>query len=312
MLSVVIPTYNAAPFLPLLLKRLQEQTVPHELIIIDSGSTDNTLDLITSEDILLLSIDKASFNHGTTRNLGLKLAKSDIVVFMTQDALPASPDTLEKLMVMLCSREDIALAYGRQLPYPETGVFGRFARLINYPDYSVIKTKDLIPTMGIKTCSCSNSFAAYRKANLESVGGFPSETILGEDVSVAARFILQGKAVAYCAEAQVFHSHDYSLLEEFKRYFDIGVFHEEQSAVLSEFSKAESEGFKYVLQEWRYLSQNGYKRLIPAQLVRMVAKYIGYKMGRKQNLFPNSIKRRISMHPGFWHKLPSSTTELDH
>ena len=300
MLSIVIPTYNAASFLPLLLERLRQQTLPHEVIIIDSESTDNTKDLIRNEGLQLVPIRKDSFNHGTSRNLGLRLAKYDIVVFMTQDALPASSETLEKLVTMLRSQKDIAMAYGRQLPYPETGVFGSFARLANYPNRSIIKTKALIPEMGIKTCSCSNSFAAYRKDDLESVGGFPSDTILGEDVSVAARFILQGKAVAYCAEAEVFHSHDYTLIEEFKRYFDIGVFHEEQRAVLSEFSKAESEGLKYVIQEWQYLAQNGHMLLIPAQLIRMVAKYIGYKMGRMESLFPRAFKRRISMHPTFW------------
>ncbi|PHK32855.1 family 2 glycosyl transferase [Nostoc linckia z16] len=300
MLSVIIPTYNAASYLPLLLTKLREQTIAHELIIIDSESTDGTRELLKGDNIRLVPIPKASFNHGATRNLGLQLATFDTVVFMTQDALPASPATLEKLVAMIHSRDDIAMGYGRQLPYPDTGIFGRFARIMNYPEQSVVKTKALIPSMGIKTCSCSNSFAAYRKADLESVGGFPSDTILGEDVSVAARFILQGKGVAYCADAEVFHSHDYTVTEEFKRYFDIGVFHHEQRAVLSEFSKAESEGFKYVLEEWQYLRRNGLLTLIPAQIVRTVAKYIGYKIGRAEERFPAALKRRISMHPGFW------------
>ena len=97
------------------------------------------------------------------------------------------------------------------------------------------------------------------------------------------------------------------MAEEFKRYFDIGVFHQEQNAILKEFSKAESEGVKYVLQEWQYLSQNGYAFLIPVQLVRAAAKYIGYRMGRSEYLFPNNLKSRLSMHPGFWAN--SSTKE---
>lgn len=310
MLSIVIPTYNAAAYLPLLLQKLREQTIQNEIIIIDSESTDNTQEIARKEGVRLVPIKKVSFNHGNSRNLGLQLANSTVVVFMTQDALPASPQTLENLLSMLNSQDDIAMAYGRQLPYPETGVFGRFARLANYPAHSMVKTKASIPEMGIKTCSCSNSFAAYRKLDLLSVGGFPSDTILGEDVSVAARFIMQNKAVAYCADAQVFHSHDYTILEEFKRYFDIGVFHQEQQAILSKFSGADSEGFKYVVQELQYLSRNGYKRLIPAQLIRTLAKYIGYKMGKKENRFPISLKRRISMHPGFW--LTPSKEESSH
>ncbi|SOD95075.1 glycosyltransferase family 2 protein [Spirosoma fluviale] len=300
MISVIVPTHNAESYLPQLLKQLKEQTLSHELIIIDSESTDRTKELASLEDLKLINIQKSQFNHGSTRNLGVQIASYEVVVFLTQDALPASPYTLERLIAMLHSREDIAMAYGRQLPYPETGVFGHFARLTNYPAGSLIKTKALIPKMGIKTCSCSNSFAAYRKVDLTTVGGFPSDTILGEDVSVAARFILRGQAVAYCAEAEVFHSHDYTLLEEFKRYFDIGVFHNEQKEVLKEFSQAESEGIKYVMDEWSYLRRHGYTTLIPSQLVRTVAKYVGYKLGSLENFFPNFLKRQLSMHRSFW------------
>ena len=150
------------------------------------------------------------------------------------------------------------------------------------------------------SCSCSNSFAAYRKADLLAVGGFPTDTILGEDVSVAARLILQGKALAYCAEAEVYHSHDYTVTEEFKRYFDIGVFHQEQQAVLSVFTQAESEGFKYVVQEWQYLRRSGRLSLIPAQLIRTIAKYAGYRLGSWEQHLPVYLKRRISMHQSFW------------
>lgn len=300
MVSVVIPIYNAAAFLPALLRRLKEQTLKHELILIDSESDEATQQVLAEERVDVVRIKKADFNHGTTRNLGLRIAKYDSVVFMTQDALPSSSETLQRLVDMLDSRTDIAMAYGRQLPYPETGVFGRVARLTNYPGVSLIKTKEMIPQMGIKTCSCSNSFAVYKKADLSEIGGFPSHTILGEDVSVAARFILQGKAVAYCSEAEVYHSHDYSVMEEFKRYFDIGVFHQEQRLILSQFTKAESEGLKYVLQEWQYLKQNRSLHLIPAQLVRTVAKYVGYRLGSWEEHIPSTVKRKISMHSSFW------------
>lgn len=300
MVSVIIPTYNAAAYLPDLIQSLRQQSQPHELLFIDSQSDEATQRIFDQENVRVIPIRKEEFNHGTTRNLGAQLAQYDTVVFMTQDALPASTKTLQYLVEMLHSRADIALAYGRQLPHSQTGTFGRFARLMNYPAQSLIKTKALIPKMGIKTCSCSNSFAAYRKVDLWNVGGFPSDTIFGEDVSVAARFILQGKAVAYCAEAAVYHSHDYTLLEEFKRYFDIGVFHQEQRDVLSKFTQAESEGLRYVLEEWKYLARNGRLRLIPVQLIRSVAKYVGYKLGSWERLLPTNVKRRISMHPAFW------------
>lgn len=302
MVSVIIPVHNAAKFLPTLLQRLQEQTLLHELILIDSESDEATQKVFEEENVNIVRIKKSEFNHGSTRNLGLQIAQYDIVIFLTQDALPTTPQSLEILVNMLQSRNDIAMAYGRQLPHQETGMFGRFARLTNYPPVSLVKTRDMIPKMGIKTCSCSNSFAAYKRTDLLAVGGFPTGTILGEDVSVAARFILQGKAIAYCAEAEVHHSHDYSITEEFKRYFDIGAFHNEQRLILSQFTQAESEGLKFVVEEWRYLYQNGAIHLIPTQLVRTLAKYLGYKLGSWEHYIPIRLKRKISMHSSFWQK----------
>ncbi|OJW78845.1 glycosyltransferase family 2 protein [Spirosoma sp. 48-14] len=300
MVSVVIPTYNAASYLPKLIEEIKQQTLVYELIIIDSESNDETQALLRSYGLPFNVIPKYTFNHGSTRNYGVSLAKYDLIIFLTQDALPAKPDAFELLVKALLSHNDVSLAYGRQLPYPDADVLSQFARASNYPAKSIIKNKSLIPEMGIKTCHCSNSFAAYRKADLMEVGGFPSDTILGEDVSVAARLILNGKSVAYESKAEVFHSHNYKLLEEFRRYFDIGVFHKQQQNVLKPFTQAESEGVKYVLKEWTYLVRINRVYLIPKQLIRTLAKYIGYKLGYWHENIPLKIKRSFSMHRSFW------------
>ena len=83
----------------------------------------------------------------------------------------------------------------------------------------------MISSIGIKAAFLSNSFAAYRRSALESVGGFPSDTIFGEDTFAAAKMLLNGWKIAYSAEATVYHSHNLTFIEEFRRYFDIGVFH---------------------------------------------------------------------------------------
>jgi rhamnosyltransferase len=300
MISVVIPTYNAGAYVSDLLDSLKIQTIPHELIIIDSESTDSTQDQLRSRKVDYITIPNHSFNHGATRNLGVSLSKYEYLIFLTQDSLPARPDALEKLINALTCQDDIGMAYGRQLPYLNADILSQFARFTNYPAQSIIKSKDDIPQMGIKTCHSSNSFAAYRKSDLLSVGGFPIDTILGEDVTVAARLILMEKKVAYCAEAQVFHSHNYTLKEEFKRYFDIGVFHEQQKKILFSFSRAESEGLRYFRAELNFLRYNNHADLIPKQLTRTIAKYIGYKTGYLHYIFPVAIKRFLSMHRSFW------------
>ena len=300
MVSIIIPTYNAAAYLPGLVKALNEQTLAHELIVLDSESIDATQSLLAEAGINYVSVPKTEFNHGATRNLGVSLATHDTIIFLTQDAVPVSNNTIETLVDALYKYDYVAMAYGRQLPYPNTGIFGRFARHINYPAQSIVKDKTLIPVLGIKTCSCSNSFAAYRKERLTNIGGFPTDTILGEDVTVAAKFIAQGYSLAYCAESQVFHSHDYSVREEFQRYFDIGVFHRQQTSVLQEFTRAESEGLKYVMEESKYLIETGNRWLLPAQYIRTAAKYAGYRAGKLYNYFPRRVNKLLSMHRSFW------------
>lgn len=300
MVSLVIPTYNAASYLHELIKSLSTQTLAHELVIIDSQSKDSTQEILREYNINFISIPSTSFNHGSTRNLGVELTSSSNVIFFTQDAIPASSQTLELLINSLDSSPDVAMAYGRQLPYPDADTLSRFARLTNYPPVSVMKSLKNIPEMGIRTCHCSNSFAAYKKDALLSVGGFPSDNILGEDVSVAARLILKGKTIAYCAESTVYHSHNYTLQEEFKRYFDIGVFHQQQKDVLKPFTQAEAEGVKYVLAEWAYLKESNQLSNIPVQLVRTLAKYAGYRAGQWHDSIPVSLKRMMSMHEAFW------------
>lgn len=300
MVSVVIPTYNAKQHLSILLNRLDEQTIPHELIIIDSSSEDGTQELLKQRGISFHTISKHEFNHGRTRNLGVSLAKGKWVVMLTQDALPASSDTLEQLINAIEAYPLATMGYGRQLPYPETDSLSWFARIKNYPAISQIKTKADIPRMGIRTCYCSNSFAAYRKDRLQSVGGFPTDTIIGEDVVVAARTILNGDSVVYSAEAQAYHSHNYTPMEEFKRYFDIGSFHQQQKPLLAPFSKIKSEGYQYVLSEWDYLHSTGQLNLIPLQLARTAAKLVGYQLGSHHQNLPLLLKKKLSMHPSFW------------
>ena len=91
--------------------------------------------------------------------------------------------------------------------------------------YVIASTADNRKRFGIKTVFVSNSFAAYRRRALMQVSGFPVDTVMNEDTYVAGKMLVSGWRIAYCADAQVFHSHDYSFLDDFKHYLDIGVFH---------------------------------------------------------------------------------------
>lgn len=300
MISVIIPTLNASEFLPDLLTNLKQQTVKDkEIIIIDSSSTDNTIEIAKLFRATTIIIPKEEFDHGRTRNFAAKEAKGDIIVYLTQDALPINEYSIKNLIKPFSEDEKIGATYGRQLPRPIAGAIEAHARLFNYPPENRIKTIADIHNLGIKTIFISNSFAAYRRSALMDVDWFPSNTIMKEDAYVAAKMLLKEWKIAYCADACVYHSHNYRPLEEFRRYFDIGVFHIREPWIRQSFGQAESEGMRYVCSELKYL-WNKNSLLIPSAILRTVLKVAGYRLGLMEQYLPIWLKRRLSMHKGFW------------
>jgi len=303
-ISIIIPTYNAGSHINNLFLRLQPylHSEEYEIIVVDSSSTDKTVEVVKSYGLSPIIIPKTEFNHGGTRNLAALRAKGEILVYLTQDVLPFSEEFIKLLVKPLIDNEAIGLCYGRQIPYSHTSFYGRFARLFNYPKLSMIKSIEDVGELGIKTIFASNSFAAYKKEVLFEVGGFPSNVILGEDTYVAAKIIKKGYKVAYVAEAQVYHSHDYTVWQEFKRYFDTGVFHQREKWLLEEFAKAEGEGLRYVKSEILYAIKNHKAYLLPNIIFRNGIKFLGYRLGRMEKYIPYYVKKRLSMHKGYWDK----------
>jgi rhamnosyltransferase len=114
--------------------------------------------------------------------------------------------------------------------------------------------------------------------------------------------ILAGYFLAYVGDAQVYHSHSYTILQEFKRYFDIGVFHKRESWILEKFGKAEGEGIKYIKSELNYLLTQGYWYKIPEFFIRNAMKYLGYKVGYNHKVIPKWLILKLSMHYKWWNK----------
>lgn len=299
-IKVVVPTRNPGKYWPTWLQALVNQDPPIGGFVIDSSSNDGTDFANLPVGLHLISIPAVDFNHGRTRTMVLQYMPygTELVVFMTQDALLASSDAL-KTLVEAFADPTVACAYGRQLPHNNASPLAAHARNFNYPNTSRKVSMMDQSQLGLKTCFLSNSFAAYRLADLLAVGGFPSDVILGEDMSVAARLLMAGKRVAYIAEACVQHSHNYTITQEFRRYFDTGVFHARSPWMLQAFGEAGSEGLRFVRSElnflWRYAP-----RWIPAALARTFAKWLGYKLGRLESHLPLALKRWCSMHKGYW------------
>jgi len=298
-ISVIIPTYNAESYLPTLLESLKSQTVSFELIIIDSSSTDNTLEIAQKYTKNILTIPTDEFDHGGTRTKAGKVATGEIIVFLTQDALPYNKHTIKTLLDSFTDTS-LGAVYGKQLPYDKSNLFGKHLRQFNYTDESYTRTLDDKEMYGIKTAFLSDSFAAYKRSALEKIDWFKDGLIVGEDSYAGAMLILEGYALAYNAEAKVYHSHSYTCVQEFKRYFDIGVFHQEEHWILDSFGKAEGEGLRYINSEFNYLLEHRAYHRIPEFILRNGLKYLGYKLGKKHKVFPLYITKKLSMHTLWW------------
>lgn len=276
--SIIVPTYNAGTEFKKFCKMIKKQTANiKQVLVIDSSSTDSTVDIAKSFGFDVEVIAKSDFGHGKTRQYALDKISTEIAVFLTQDALLYDEFSVENLVKCLTSDDKIAAVYGRQIPYPNTGILGKFARLYNYPEISKINTFEDRKVKGIKTAFLSDSFAAYKKSMLIQIGGFPQKVNFGEDTYVAAKFLINGYKTAYCAGAKVYHSHDYSLLQEYKRNKEIGKFHKQEKWLLDIFGKAEGEGLKFVLNEAKYLVENGKFYYLPVAFLHNVIKYLAYR-----------------------------------
>jgi len=304
--GAIVPTYNAGPAFAECIKALQQQTVvPDSVLVIDSSSRDHTVELARQAGFRVEIIPQKDFEHGRTRQQALELfADIEIVVYLTQDAVLADPRALETLIK--CFDDDrVGTAYGRQLPRLGATPIEAHARLFNYPDRSRLKSWNDRTTLGFKAAFISNSFAAYRLKALNEVGGFPARNIVSEDTLVSARMLKAGWLNRYCAEACVYHSHHYSYVDEFRRYFDIGVFHVSQPWILEEFGAVEGEGRRFVCSEVEFLCPR-HLHLLPSAVLRTLVKYCGFKCGRYEQKLPIVLKKKMTMCPSYWAKLEST------
>ena len=299
-IKIIIPIYRPDDKFIRLLEMIKKQTTKNlSVLIIDSGSDGLYKKAIAGIRCFVKNIDPQTFNHGGTRQMGIDMyPDTDLYVFLTQDAILADEYAIENL-VRVFKNPQVGCAYGRQLPHQGAGLFASHARLFNYPDKSYVRSLKDKDKYGMKTAFLSNSFAAYRKEAMADINGFPTNTILSEDMYVAAKMLLKGWCVAYAADAEVYHSHDYTIWQEFKRYFDIGVFHAREAWIRETFGAAEGEGKRFVLSEAKYLMKHN-PLLLPEMVVRDGMKFIGYRLGIKENLFNEGLKRKISMTSRYW------------
>ncbi len=303
-IDVIIPTYKPGEDLLELLDRLGKQTLPVNRVIIMNTEKAYFEKLKEGTDfaakypfLTVVHISKKEFDHGKTRHLGVQRSDADIFVMLTQDAMPADEHLLEKLTQHLSGK--VAVAYGRQLPKRDCGVLERISRQFNYPEESLIKGKEDLPRLGIKTFFCSNVCAAYRREVYDALGGFTQRTIFNEDMIYAGTAVQQGWQIAYEAEALVYHSHNYNCWQQFHRNFDLGVSQADHPEVFA-IVKSESEGKKMVKSTIKVLSDRGQRGKVPYFILQCCFKYAGYLLGKHYRKLPRFVILWATDNKQYW------------
>ncbi len=303
--DVIIPVYKPGQELFTLLDRLNEQTrKPDEILLVNTEQS-YFEQLVAGTDfwhryknVSVRHISKREFDHGGTRKKAVSRTQNDIFLMMTDDAIPADSHLIERLVAPI-EEGRAQMSYARQLIRKDGGVIEAFTRQFNYPDRSELKTAADLKTRGIKAFFASDVCAAYSRAWYEKLGGFVKHTIFNEDMIFARRLLDAGGSIAYVADAEVYHSHNYTGIQQLKRNFDLGVSHAQYPEIF-EGVATQQEGMKLVKETAKYLLKTGKPFLIFKLVWQSGCKYLGYKLGKNYRKLPRRAVLFLTMNREYW------------
>ena len=230
LVSIVIPTLNGGETLRRLLASLVEQDggFEREIVAVDSGSTDGTVDVLCDHGATVLSIAPSAFNHGVTRNAALERARGECSVLMVQDAVPASRDWLTALVAPLMEDEGLAGTFARQQPWPDASrlTVHYLTRWVaaqpmprTRPPLTGAELEALPPAERHHACAFDNVCSCIRMS-VWRAHPFRA-TPIAEDLEWAREVLTAGYRLAYVPSAVVWHSHDRPVSYEFQRTYRV-------------------------------------------------------------------------------------------
>lgn len=300
--DVIIPSYKPDDKLKKIFEMLSRQSMNVNKIIV-MNTEEQYWKIFDNESIPdnveVHHINKSDFDHGKTRNDGVSYSDADYFIMMTMDAVPADDKLVESLVKALESDEKIAAAYGRQLATDLSSIEEKFTRGFNYPDEPRVKSEEDIKLIGIKAFFCSNVCAAYKRDIFDKLGGFVNEAIFNEDMVYAHKLLINGYKIKYENNAKVYHTHEYSGMQQFKRNFDLAVSQKMNPEAFDGIS-SESEGVKYVKSAALYFIKNGHPFTIVPFVIKCVFKYAGYRKGKSYEKLSYEQILKYTGNKEFW------------
>ena len=225
--SIFIPTYNGGPLFARVLDTIFAQDVDfeYEVVCIDSGSKDETLDILGRHPVRLIQIPNHEFNHGLTRNRGAREARGRILVLTVQDAVPHGRDWLQTFVSNFDDPE-VAGAYCHQIPHANCGPFlrDRLKSWVKGQGEPIVKHcpdgMDFMlqaPLDRWKTIAFDNVCSAVRRDLIDELPFVRRQ--FGEDITWAKSAIMAGYKVVMDPRCAVEHSHNNTILYEFRRAY---------------------------------------------------------------------------------------------
>lgn len=295
--SIILLTRNSSRTIKSVLDGIMSQKVKDfEILLIDSSSTDSTLEIAKNYPCKIISIKTTDFGHGKTRNFAAGLAKGEFIVFLTHDSVPRSDTWLEGLLKPF-SDQKVAGVYGKQVPREDEKILDKCFQTNLYGDTGIIWNANNWK-QGDNLFSDANS--AVRKSILLKYP-YADNIIVSEDYEWAVRILKLNYNIIYSIEGLVTHSHSYNIRTLFKRNFDVGVSYK------MIYDSGESRGFitkgtNIFVQEARYLYRTKHIMLIPQAFIRDIVRYVAISIGKQEHLFSKNMKRMYLSGQGWYWK----------
>ena len=271
----------------------QDYGGPVEIVYIDSGSTDGTIEFMRERGIEPHVIPPEEFHHGRTRNLAASMAKHEILVLLSGDAIPASDQWLKHLAAPF---EDplVGGVYGKQLPSAGVGPLRSFGLEYLYPEQPEVRELPPGARGSLRIVRSSNANSAIRTEVWRRFK-FHENVIVAEDHWVCYNLLKHGLKMVYEPKAAVFHGHERSIWGDLQFAVDnaislkrMGVF--DDPAFQDEFSY----GMDRVRKEWAHFTARGEYAHALKGLAISVTKYVGVQLGKREAHLPQWFLRRIS------------------
>jgi rhamnosyltransferase len=298
--TILIPTKNGEQDFGACLEAIysQKDIGPFEVIIVDSGSTDATLEIARRYPVRIEQIAPETFHHARTRNYAASLANGEFLVFLSQDAIPAS-DAWLKTLISNFEDQSVGAAYGRQSPKQGSTLERREVLDTVYGGERVVKDPRRGQECGFRYYHFSSVNSAIRN-DVWRATRFPDDLKVFEDLGISKRILDAGWKIIYEPRAAVYHSHNHTAAGLFKRYFDGGVIWKRLGLWNSRTRSSMLREAGRLLREKLSRSGGNVASGIGAASIRQdLAKSVGMLLGLHEQYLPLVLKRRLSAHQLF-------------